>query len=99
MTRHGKPDARLVRVQPRRSIPSHRSLRESMPKMHKESETLVREDQGCPMNAVVYFDTSAVAKWYIVAFHLQSRKEDSPMFKQASKMAAIVIVTELRHFF
>ena len=45
ITRHGKPVARLVRVQPRRSIPSHRSLRESMPRMRKGSETLVREDR------------------------------------------------------
>jgi prevent-host-death family protein len=45
ITRHGKPVARLVRVQPRRPIPSHRELRDSMPKVRKGSEKLVREDR------------------------------------------------------
>jgi prevent-host-death family protein len=45
ITRHGKPVARLVRVQPRRSIPSHRNLRDSMSKMRKGSETIVRGDR------------------------------------------------------
>jgi prevent-host-death family protein len=45
ITRHGKPVARLVRVQPRRSVPSHRDLRDSMPRMREGSEKLVREDR------------------------------------------------------
>jgi prevent-host-death family protein len=45
ITRHGKPVARLVRVQPRRSIPSHRDLRNSMPKMRKGSEVIVRQER------------------------------------------------------
>jgi antitoxin (DNA-binding transcriptional repressor) of toxin-antitoxin stability system len=45
ITRHGKPVARLVRVGPRRPIPSHRDLRDSMPKMRERSEKLVREDR------------------------------------------------------
>jgi len=45
ITRHGKPVARLARIRPRKSIPSHRTLRESMPKMREGSETLIREDR------------------------------------------------------
>jgi prevent-host-death family protein len=45
ITRHGKPVARLVRVRPRKAIPSHRTLRESMPKLCEGSETLIREDR------------------------------------------------------
>jgi prevent-host-death family protein len=45
ITRHGKPVARLVRVQPRRPVPSHRDLRDSMPKMREGSENVVREDR------------------------------------------------------
>jgi antitoxin (DNA-binding transcriptional repressor) of toxin-antitoxin stability system len=45
ITRHGKPVARLVRFRPSKSIPSHRTLRESMPKLREGSETLIREDR------------------------------------------------------
>jgi len=45
ITRHGKPVARLVRVRPRKPIPSHRDLRDSMPTMSEGSETVVREDR------------------------------------------------------
>ena len=45
ITRHGKPVARLARVRPRKPIPSHRILRESMPKMREGSEKLIREDR------------------------------------------------------
>jgi len=45
ITRHGKPVARLVRIQPGKPIPSHRDLRRSMPKMRKGSEAAVREDR------------------------------------------------------
>jgi antitoxin (DNA-binding transcriptional repressor) of toxin-antitoxin stability system len=45
ITRHGKPVAKLVRVQPRRPMPSHRDLRNSMPKMAEGSEMAVRQDR------------------------------------------------------
>jgi len=45
ITRHGKPVAKLVRVQARRPIPSHRDLRNSMPKMAEGSEMAVRHDR------------------------------------------------------
>jgi prevent-host-death family protein len=45
ITRHGKPVARLMKIRPRKPIPSHRKLRESMPKMREGSEVLIREDR------------------------------------------------------
>ncbi len=45
ITRHGRPVAKLVGVQQRRPIPSHRDLRHSMPLMREGSETIIREDR------------------------------------------------------
>lgn len=45
ITRRGEPIARVLPVRKRRAIPSHRDLRESMPRMRKASEKLIREDR------------------------------------------------------
>jgi antitoxin (DNA-binding transcriptional repressor) of toxin-antitoxin stability system len=45
ITRRGEPIARLVPIGRKRSIPSHRDLRESMPRMRKGSEKVVRNDR------------------------------------------------------
>jgi len=45
ITRRGEPIARVLPVGKRRAIPSHRDLRESMPRMLKGSEKLIREDR------------------------------------------------------
>ena len=45
ITRRGEPIARVLPVGKRRTIPSHRDLRESMPRMRKGSEKLIREDR------------------------------------------------------
>jgi prevent-host-death family protein len=45
ITRRGKAVARVVSVGRKREIPSHKSLRESMPRMKRGSERLVREDR------------------------------------------------------
>ena len=42
ITRRGEAIARLTPIRKRRSIPSHRDLRESMPRMRKGSEKLIR---------------------------------------------------------
>jgi prevent-host-death family protein len=46
ITRRGKAVARVVSVGRKREIPSHKSLRESMPRMKRGSERLVREDRN-----------------------------------------------------
>ena len=45
ITCRGKPIARLTAIRKKRLIPSHRDLRESMPRMRKGSEKLIREDR------------------------------------------------------
>ena len=45
ITRRGEPIARVLPVGKRRTIPSHRDLRESMPRMRKSSEKVIREDR------------------------------------------------------
>lgn len=45
ITRRGKPVARVVPVAGPRSMPSHRALRASMPRLRKGSERLVREER------------------------------------------------------
>jgi antitoxin (DNA-binding transcriptional repressor) of toxin-antitoxin stability system len=45
ITRRGEAIARLTPIHKKRSIPSHQDLRESMPRMRKGSEKLVREDR------------------------------------------------------
>ena len=45
ITRRGEPIARVVPVIGKRSIPSHRDLRESMPRLRKGSEKIVRTDR------------------------------------------------------
>ena len=45
ITRRGQPIARIVQIDKKRLIPSHRSLRESMPRLRKGSEKIVRADR------------------------------------------------------
>ncbi len=45
ITRRGEPIARVVQIGRKRPIPSHRDLRQSMPKMQRGSEDLIREDR------------------------------------------------------
>ena len=45
ITRHGEAIARLTPMRKKRPIPSHQDLRESMPRMRRGSERLVREDR------------------------------------------------------
>jgi len=45
ITRRGDPIAKVVQVGRKRLIPSHRDLREAMPKMHKESQAVLRKDR------------------------------------------------------
>jgi len=45
ITRRGEAIARLTPICKKRSIPSHVDLRESMPRMRKGSEKLVREER------------------------------------------------------
>jgi len=45
ITRRGEAIARVVQIGRRRAIPSHRDLREGMPRMRKGSEKLIREDR------------------------------------------------------
>jgi len=45
ITRRGDPIAKVVQVGRKRPIPSHRDLRDGMPKMRKGSETLLRKDR------------------------------------------------------
>ena len=45
ITRRGHAIARVVQVGGKRPIPSHRDLRERMPRLRKGSEKIVREDR------------------------------------------------------
>ena len=45
ITRRGEPIARVVPIDRRRPIPSHLDLRNSMPRMQKGSERLIRRDR------------------------------------------------------
>jgi len=45
ITRHGKPVARIVPVQERRPMPSHKAFRATMPFQEIPSEVLIREDR------------------------------------------------------
>jgi len=45
ITRRGEAIARIVALGKKRAIPSHRDLREKMPRMRKESKKLIREDR------------------------------------------------------
>jgi len=45
ITRRGRAIARVVPVSGKRAIPSHKALRESMPRMRRGSGRLVREDR------------------------------------------------------
>jgi antitoxin (DNA-binding transcriptional repressor) of toxin-antitoxin stability system len=45
ITRRGDPIAKIVQVGRKRPIPSHRNLRDGMPKMQKGSETVLRRER------------------------------------------------------
>jgi len=45
ITRRGEPIARVVPVASLRHIPSHRELRQKMPRMKKGSEALIRAER------------------------------------------------------
>jgi antitoxin (DNA-binding transcriptional repressor) of toxin-antitoxin stability system len=46
ITRRGAPIARLVQIDSKkRPIPSHKDLRDSMPRMRRRSEELIRQDR------------------------------------------------------
>ena len=45
LTRRGRPVARLLPLRANRAVPSHKDLREKMPKLVRGSEVLVREDR------------------------------------------------------
>jgi len=45
ITRRGEPIAKVVQVGRKRPIPSHRDLREEMPRIHKGSEAVLRKDR------------------------------------------------------
>ena len=45
ITRRGEAIARIVALSKKRTIPSHRDLREKMPRMRRGSEKLIREDR------------------------------------------------------
>jgi len=45
ITRRGAAVARLVQVGKRRPLPSHRDLRDKMPRMKKSSAGLIREER------------------------------------------------------
>ena len=45
ITRRGEEIARVVQVGGKRPIPSHRELREKMPRLRKGSEKVIREDR------------------------------------------------------
>jgi prevent-host-death family protein len=45
LTRHGRPLARVVPLEPRRNAPSHADLRAGMGRMGVPSEHLVRADR------------------------------------------------------
>jgi len=45
ITRRGEAIARIVALDKKRVIPSHKDLREKMPRMRRESKKLIREDR------------------------------------------------------
>ena len=45
ITRRGQPIARLARIGRKRTIPSHRDLREAMRPMRRGSEEMIRRDR------------------------------------------------------
>jgi antitoxin (DNA-binding transcriptional repressor) of toxin-antitoxin stability system len=45
LTRHGRPLAKLISLNPNRSAPSHTDLRAAMPYLSVPSERLVRADR------------------------------------------------------
>jgi antitoxin (DNA-binding transcriptional repressor) of toxin-antitoxin stability system len=45
ITRRGEAIARVVQIGKSRAIPSHRNLREKMPRLRRGSEKMVREDR------------------------------------------------------
>lgn len=45
ITRRGEAIARVVQVDGKRPIPSHRGLRDRMPRLRKGSEKIIREDR------------------------------------------------------
>jgi len=45
ITRRGEAIARIVALGKKRAMPSHRHLREKMPRMRRGSERLIREDR------------------------------------------------------
>ncbi len=46
ITRRGEAIARIVGLEKKRAMPSHRDLREKMPRMRRGSEKLIREDRN-----------------------------------------------------
>jgi prevent-host-death family protein len=45
ITRRGRPLAKLVPMYRSKAVPSHRELRDRMPRLRRGSEKLVREDR------------------------------------------------------
>lgn len=45
ITRRGEAIARVEQISRHRAMPSHRTLREKMPRMRKGSEKMIREDR------------------------------------------------------
>jgi len=45
ITRRGEAIARVVQIAQKKSIPSHKKLRERMPRLRKGSEKMIREDR------------------------------------------------------
>jgi len=45
ITRRGEAIARVVQIAQKKSIPSHKNLRERMPRLRKGSEKMIREDR------------------------------------------------------
>ena len=45
ITRHGKPIAKIVPLQARKNLPSHKEFRDSLPFQEVPSAVLIREDR------------------------------------------------------
>jgi antitoxin (DNA-binding transcriptional repressor) of toxin-antitoxin stability system len=45
ITRRGEAIARVSRIGRKRRIPSHKGLRNALPRLRKKSETMIREDR------------------------------------------------------
>ena len=45
ITRRGEPIARIIQIGKKRTMPSHRNLRESMPMLSSGSNKLIRENR------------------------------------------------------